>query len=61
LRRLLVSSPITAGEALALIVRMLRIGDAVDENQLHSLVDEVWKMIRRRIGKPAWYPHPAFR
>ncbi|ANB72074.1 hypothetical protein AYM40_06585 [Paraburkholderia phytofirmans OLGA172] len=61
LRRLLVSSPITAGEALALIVRMLRIGDAVDENQLHSLADEVWKMIRRRIGKPAWYPHPVFR
>jgi hypothetical protein len=60
-RRLLVSSPITAGEALALIVRMLRIGDAVDENQIHSLADEVWKMIQRRIGKPALHPPSVVR
>ncbi len=61
LRSLLVSSPITAGEALLLIERMLRTDDAVDQSQLHSLADEVWKMIQRRIGKQAWYPHPAFQ
>ncbi|WP_434718158.1 hypothetical protein P5W98_00795 [Paraburkholderia sp. A1BS-2L] len=61
LRRLLASSPITAGEALALIERMLRIDDTEDGDRDPSLSTEVWKMIRRRIGKPAWYPHPHFR
>lgn len=56
LRNLLVSSPITAGEALWLIQRMLRNDDTGDSDRHSSLSTEVWYMIRRRMGKPAWHP-----
>lgn len=60
LRRLLASSPITAGEALCLIARMLGTIDSEDGDAASSLSTEVWKMIRRRVGKPGWHPHPDF-